>query len=475
MIFYGTSREGLHDMYPEIQKIHFVGIGGIGMSGIAEVLLTLGYKVSGSDLNRSVITERLRRRGAKVYYGHHKDNIKIPHVVVYSSAVSWQNPELMEAKRLGVPLVARAEMLAELMRLKYGIAIAGTHGKTTVTSLIASILTQGGLDPTFVVGGKVRSLRTNAKLGKGNFLVAEADESDRSFLHLSPTIAVLTNVDPEHMEQYKDYDELKNTFREFCLKIPFYGLAVFCADHPVVAALAKDFPKRCVTYGVNTKADYMAEKIRVRPFCSTFALKVMGKSLGSWRLNLMGAHHIQNALAAVAVGQELGIPLATMKRSLAQFKGIGRRLEVLYQDVAHQIIVMDDYGHHPVEIQATLGSIRQAWPRHRLVVVFQPHRYTRTKTLFKEFTRSFSGVDVLVVAPIYAASEKPIQGVTAKKLAEAIRSPQLTVHYGEESEEIIAEVWQSVRKRTIVLTLGAGDIVKIGKRLTQLLKEKGSV
>ncbi|OGQ55477.1 MAG: UDP-N-acetylmuramate--L-alanine ligase [Deltaproteobacteria bacterium RIFCSPLOWO2_02_FULL_50_16] len=458
-------------MFSHIQKIHFVGIGGIGMSGIAEVLLTLGYKVSGSDAQKTTITRRLRRRGAKVYYGHQRENLKNPHVVVYSSAIAPSNPEIVEARRLDIPLVARAEMLAELMRLKYGIAIAGTHGKTTVTSLIANILTQGGLDPTFVVGGKVKSLRTNARLGKGDFLVAEADESDRSFMHLSPTIAVVTNIDPEHMEHYRDYDELKNIFKEFCLKIPFYGVAVLCVDHPAVAAIAASFPKRFLTYGIHTKADFMAHKIKLYPFKSSFELKINGKSAGQWRINLMGSHHIQNALAAIAVGNELGIPLSSIKKGLSQFKGIGRRLEPLYKNEHQKIYVIDDYGHHPVEIRETLNAIRQTWPQARLIVIFQPHRYTRTKALFSDFTKIFDGTNELFITQIYAAGEPPIHGVSAKKLADNIHSNSFNVHYRENLNDVVHDVRGLVKKNTIVVTFGAGDVNKVGKQLSKMMKE----
>jgi UDP-N-acetylmuramate--alanine ligase len=459
-------------MYSHIQKIHFIGIGGIGMSGIAEVLLTLGYKVSGSDLKRSATTDRLKRRGAKVYYGHKKENVKDPDVVVFSSAIAKNNPERVAARHSNVPLVARAEMFAELMRLKYGVAVAGTHGKTTVTSLVAHVLTAGGLDPTCVVGGRVKSLRTNARLGKGEFLVAEADESDRSFLHLSPTIAVLTNIDEEHMEQYSDYNELKNTFRDFCLKVPFYGLAVFCVDHEAIVPLIEEFPKRFVTYGLKNKADYSAHSIQSKPLASTFELKVTGKAAGRWRLNLMGHHNIQNALAAIAVGSELGVPLSTMKKALSQFKGIGRRLEVLYKNNKHQIFILDDYGHHPVEIQATLQAVRKAWPKCRLIVVFQPHRFSRTKDLFKDFTQSFSLADHLIVTEIYAAGEVPIRGISAKNLSGKIKGKKLTVSYCETTQDIQEELKDLLMNNTVMVTLGAGDIWKIGKQMSKTMKRR---
>ncbi len=456
-------------MYNNIKHIHFVGIGGIGMSGIAEILLNLGYEVSGSDVKRSSVTRRLSRLGAKVRYGHKADHVGKAQVVVTSSAIGRANAETLEANRLGIPVIARAEMLAELMRLKYGIAVAGTHGKTTTTSLIAAILTDAAYDPTIIIGGRVRSLRSNARLGRGDYLVAEADESDGSFLHLHPTIAVVTNIDPEHLSHYKDYEELKKTFDRFCSAIPFYGAAVFCADHPAVAAIAAKFPRRHWTYGLKNKADFMAKSIRFDGPTMHFKVTFQGKALGEVALQLPGHHNVSNALAAIAVAHELGIPFSKVRQALKRFKGIGRRLEVLH--AKNGFIVVDDYAHHPVELAATLSAVKKSWKGHRIRAVFQPHRYSRTKELFKDFKEAFKDCDELIVTDIYAASEKPIVGVSGRRLAEAIKDPKNVTHLGD-LNEISRHLWESRGKKDLILTLGAGNIGGVAKELAKRAKRK---
>lgn len=457
-------------MYPTLKEIHFVGIGGIGMSGLAEILLTMGCRVTGSDLKRTPVTDRLRRRGARVFLGHRSDNVGSPQVVVTSSAVAKANSEVTQALKLGIPVIGRGEMLAELMRLKYGIAVAGSHGKTTTTSLVACVLDGGGFDPTVVIGGRVKSLKSNARLGKGDFLVAEADESDGSFLHLSPTIAVVTNIDREHMDHYRDFETLRRTFAEFVAKIPFYGVAVFCADHPETARIAAGFNKRCVTYGLKEKADYLASGIRLRAWGSEFAVKFRGAALGRVVLHHPGIHNVLNSLAAVAVGRELGMKFSDIRKALGRFRGIARRMEVLYKG---GITIIDDYGHHPEEIKATLAAARTAVRRGRLWVLFQPHRYTRTKDLFDEFAASFGEADELVLTNIYAASEEPIRGVTSEALARSIRKKgKREVLFVPRVDEIAGKILPKLKKDDVVLTLGAGDIWKAGKELARLWMQK---
>jgi UDP-N-acetylmuramate--alanine ligase len=445
-------------MFKKYQKIHFVGIGGIGMSGIAEILLTLGHKVTGSDVKRSAVTQRLARRGAKIWIGHTRDNVSGAHVVV-SSAVSDSNPEVKQAHKLGIPVVPRAEMLAELMRLKYGIAVAGTHGKTTTTSLIAQVFGKAGFDPTMIVGGKVKSLRGNARLGKGEFLVAEADESDRSFLKLSPTIGVITNIDPEHMENYRDFDHLKEAFVDFANKVPFYGSVICCLDHPVVKKIVPKIVRRVVTYG-ECEADYVAKNIEQVKDRLTFDVVHAGHELGKIRLPMAGRHHAKNALAAIAVGRELEIPFATIKSALEGFRGVARRFEVLHNSGP---IVVDDYGHHPVEIAATIAAAHEGWPDRRLIVVIQPHRYTRLRALFGEFVASLKAADSILVMDVYPAGEKPIRGATGRDLCDAIRGeyPKKFVAHTESAEKVFSTLKTWTGENDLVLFLGAGDITKI--------------
>ncbi|MCE9624497.1 MAG: UDP-N-acetylmuramate--L-alanine ligase [Deltaproteobacteria bacterium] len=453
-------------MFQRYQNIHFVGIGGIGMSGIAEVLINLGYRISGSDQKRSPITARLKKKGARIYYGHKSSHVEGAHVVVISSAVRPTNPEVVAAKKSGVPVIPRAEMLAELMRLKYGIAVAGSHGKTTTTSLVGQILTGAGLDPTMVIGGRVNSLRSNAKLGKGQFLVAEADESDGSFLKLNPTIAVITNIDPEHMEHYKDFEALKETFVEFANKVPFYGTIVACADHPTVQELIPRFQRKVVTYGLDQPADYSAEKIQQEGLRQRFQVFFRKEKLGEVVLQSPGRHSVANALAAIAAARELDVPFRKIAAALKAFRGIGRRFQVLCDD---GITVIDDYGHHPVEIRATLGALRQAFPERRLVVLFQPHRFSRTRDLFHDFTQAFGDADRVFLTEIYAAGEDPIIGVSSRALCDAMNQEKVAYH--ADKKTLFSAVLEQCQPSDVLLTLGAGDITKLGHDLAKALKK----
>ncbi len=390
-------------MYNKTKHIHFVGIGGIGMSGIAELLLNLGYQVSGSDLHSSAITENLAALGGRIHVGHHGEWVTGADVVVTSSAINPQNPEVLAARAINIPVIQRAEMLAELMRLKkFGIAIAGSHGKTSTTSMVSWILARAGLDPTVVVGGKVDSLGGNAKLGAGEFLVAEADESDGSFLKLSPVLEVVTNIDLEHLDYYRDIDHIKSIFLEFIDKIPFYGAVVLCLDDPHVADILPRIQKRIITYGLTAQADVQAEQLSAGQGRVRFQVKQHGIELGAIELAVPGRHNVYNSLAAVCIGLELAIPFAIIAGALAEYQGVQRRLQ--RKGEIDNILVMDDYGHHPTEIRATLEAVKQAWPERRLVVLFQPHRYSRTRGLYREFQTAFHLADILVMTDIYAAS-----------------------------------------------------------------------
>jgi UDP-N-acetylmuramate--alanine ligase len=459
-------------MYGKIEKIHFVGIGGIGMSGIAEVLLNLGYKVSGSDLRQSDTTERLASLGGVIYIGHARENLSNVDVVVTSTAVQTDNPEVLEARERLIPVIPRAEMLAELMRMKYGIAIAGTHGKTTTTSMVATVLTQGGIDPTIVIGGKLNTLGTNAKLGQGKFLVAEADESDGSFLKLSPTIAVVTNIDADHLDFYSGIEEIKDTFVDFVNKVPFYGLAVLCLDDRNVAEILPRVKKRFVTYGLSSQADIRATHVRLAGNSTSFVAHYKGYRMGEVTFRMPGAHNVLNALACIAVAMELDVPFAQIQEGFASFGGVGRRFQI--KGEVNGIMVVDDYGHHPAEIRATLAAGKNGWPERRLVVAFQPHRYTRTKELFDEFVTAFYDADVLVLTDIYAASEKPIPGVSAEALVTTIRKHgQKDVSYIADRETIADHLLTVIKPGDIVLTLGAGNIWQAGETLLAKLQDKG--
>jgi len=460
-------------MYRKIEKIHFVGIGGIGMSGIAEVLLNLGYGVSGSDLRSSEITERLASLGGEIFYGHARENVAKADVVVISSAVHEDNPEVIEAHERLIPVIPRAEMLAELMRMKYGIAVAGTHGKTTTTSMVATLLAKGGIDPTMVIGGRLNSLGTNARLGQGKFLVAEADESDGSFLLLSPTIAVVTNIDADHLDFYSGIEEIKDTFVEFVNKIPFYGLAVLCLDNGNVADILPLVKKRFTSYGLSTQADFRATEVKLAGFTTSFVAHHKGERLGEITFNMPGAHNVLNALAAIAVAMELDIPFATIQEGFASFGGVGRRFH--FKGEKNGIMVVDDYGHHPTEVRATLAAAKSGWGERRLVVVFQPHRYTRTKELFEEFVKAFHDADVLVLTDIYPAGETPIEGITAEALAARIRRHgQRDVTWISDREELCRHLTRILQPDDILLTLGAGNVWQVGEAMLERLPQGGA-
>jgi UDP-N-acetylmuramate--alanine ligase len=448
-------------MFSKFQHIHFVGIGGIGMSGIAEVLLNLGYRVSGSDMRRTAITDRLEKLGGTIYEGHTASNIEGAHVLVTSTAVRSDNPEVTEALRQQIPVIPRAEMLAELMRLKYGIAIAGSHGKTTTTSMTAYVLTQGGLDPTVVVGGRLNAWGSNAKLGKGDFILVEADESDKRFLKLSPAIAVVTNIDREHLDFYKDLDEIKSHFVQFVNKVPFYGAVIICLDDPNVQAIIPLITRRIISYGMTAQADISASQIEVMhdKFGSAFNIRYRGQDLGRVHLNVPGMHNVSNAMAAIAIGLDLELSFEVIASALEAFRGADRRFQIKGER-ADNILVVDDYGHHPTEIRATLAAAKSSG--RRLVTLFQPHRYTRTAALREEFARSFYDADVVLLTDIYAASEEPIEGVTAQALAEDIeRFGHRNVRYIGAVEEGAQAIAAVVQPGDLVLTLGAGSIWKV--------------
>lgn len=459
-------------MYRKSKHIHFVGIGGIGMSGIAELLLNLGYTVSGSDLSSSTITRRLADLGGAIFQGHSADWIEGADVVVTSSAISADNPEVVSAAEKNIPVIMRAEMLAELMRLKkYGIAIAGSHGKTSTTSMVSWMLSSAGLDPTVVIGGKVDALGGNAKLGSGEFLVAEADESDGSFLKLSPVVEVVTNIDMEHLDYYRDLEHIKQTFLEFIEKIPFYGTAIVCLDDENIADILPDIRRRVTAYGLTPQADVFAENMRWQQGRIRFTVRAAEKTLGDISLAPPGMHSVYNGLAAVCVGLELELDFAEIKKGLESYGGVQRRMQ--HKGERAGITVVDDYGHHPTEIKVTLEAIKQAWPQKRLVVLFQPHRYSRTKALFKEFQTCFHRADVLVMSDIYAASEQPLDGVSSECLLEAIRKHgQRQTHYIGDVAGMAEELLPLLKMDDLVLTLGAGNIVRVGEELLELLGQK---
>jgi UDP-N-acetylmuramate--alanine ligase len=458
-------------VYKKNQKIHFVGIGGIGMSGIAELLLNLHYEVSGSDLRETATTDRLTRLGGTVHKGHRAEHVQGADVVVVSSAVPPDNPEVARARAEKIPVIPRAEMLAELMRMKYGIAVAGSHGKTTTTSLIATVLAEGGMDPTMVIGGRLNSLGSNARLGGGDFLVAEADESDGSFLMLSPTVAVVTNIDPEHLDHYKDMQNLKEAFLRFVSRVPFYGLVVLCMDHPNVCGLLPQIRKRHATYGMSRQADFRARDIRREGWETRFLVVRQEEEIGEIRLRMPGLHNVSNALAAVVVGHELDLDFSVVKKGLENFEGIQRRLQIKGRQ--RGVVVVDDYAHHPAEIRATLDAARRGWDQ-RILAVFQPHRYSRTQLCFEDFLGAFHDADSVIVSDIYAAGEKELMGVHAKRLAEGIRKQgHREVHYMQGFPEIVSHLSEVCHEGDMVLTLGAGDVYRVGEMLLEDLKSRG--
>jgi UDP-N-acetylmuramate--alanine ligase len=457
-------------LFTKYKIVHFVGIGGVGMSGIAEVLHNLGYEVTGSDVKESDTTRRLRGLGMKIYIGHAASNLGYAHVVVISSAVSRENPEVIEAWKKSVPVIPRAEMLAELGRLKYGILIAGAHGKTSTTSLVATILGEGGLDPTVVIGGRLNSMGTNAKLGQGDFLVAEADESDGSFLKLNPTIAVITNIDREHMDFFRDMDVLKQAFLLFINKIPFYGTAVVCIENPYIRDLLPAIERRVITYGLSDAADMYARDIRHSGVRMEFEAVLKGESLGRFTVPIPGVHNVLNSLAAIIVGLELELTVEVIASALNSFGGIHRRFEL--KGEARGVVVFDDYGHHPSEIRATLKAAKGCFSDRRLIVLFQPHRYSRTADLMNDFAGSFGDADRLYLLPIYPAGESPIPGVSSEMLAQRIEGAgKGHARYVPDRKEMAALVLSELGSGDVLITLGAGDIYRLGEEILEGLKK----
>ncbi len=460
-------------MFAKIQRVHFVGIGGIGMSGIAEVLLNLGYKISGSDLKSSGVTQRLAGLGAITFEGHRAENIAGAEVVVTSSAIALDNPEVGEARKLHIPVIPRAEMLAELMRLKYGIAIAGMHGKTTTTSMVAAVLAAGGLDPTVVVGGRVDAMGSNARLGKSQYLVAEADESDRSFLKLSPILSVVTNIDREHMDCYRNMRDVKQAFLDFMDRVPFYGIVVACHDDPILRRLLPRVQRRVLTYGTRRGSDFhvkpgdaVFDTAEGRPV-TTFGVTYREKNLGEFLLHVPGAHNVLNATAAIAVGMGLDVPVEQIRSALQSFRGVDRRFQL--RGKAAGVSVIDDYGHHPTEIRATLAAARQCGFK-KIHVVFQPHRYTRTRDLLDEFTTAFANADSLFVLDIYAASEQPIEGITGEVLAGRIQGAKYVAGF----PVVVAAVSAAAAPGDMILTLGAGSVSQLGPMILEKLEAKAA-
>ncbi len=456
-------------MQRKVSHIHFVGIGGIGMSGIAEVLLNLGYRVSGSDLQETDMTQRLAAMGARIYYGHRQSNLHEADVVVTSTAVKNDNPEVLEAHYRSIPVIPRAEMLAELLKMKFSIAVSGMHGKTTTTSMIATLLAHGGLDPTVVIGGKLGSIGSNARLGNGELIVAEADESDGSFLKLGPSIAVITNIDREHLDYYRDIQDIKAAFLKFANLVPFYGSVVLCVDDEHVRDILPGIKRRSITYGIHRAADYQARNIRSEGASSRYDVYYRGERLGDIHLNVPGLFNVYNSMAAVAVGRELDMKFPVIREGIKAFSGVHRRLEL--KGRVNDITVIDDYGHHPTEIVATLAAAKQVW-KDRLIVVFQPHRYTRTKALFKEFLTAFYDADVLIVMDIYAASEAPIEGVNSRNLSEGIQNKgHKQVKYLGGPDQVVDYLLATARPGDAIITQGAGTVWKVGEEF--LKKAKG--
>ncbi|MDE3108470.1 MAG: UDP-N-acetylmuramate--L-alanine ligase [Acidobacteriota bacterium] len=457
--------------FRNFQRVHMVGIGGSGMSGIAEVLLTIGYAVSGSELRASPVVERLRKLGATVHEGHSAENVQGAHVVVISSAVAPDNVEVLEAQRLKIPVIPRAEMLAELMRLKFGIAVAGAHGKTTTTSMVASVLGAAGLDPTFVVGGRVNHSGSNARVGQSEYMVVEADESDRSFLLLAPVIAVVTTIDREHLDQYKSLDEIQDAFVQFLNRVPFYGEVVLCLDEPSVQAILPRVRRSAIAYGTSSQADLRIADVRLQGLSSAFRLRYRGEDLGVFHLPAPpGIHNVRNAAAAAAVALALNVPADLIRAGLAQFSGVGRRFEI--KGAYNGVTLIDDYGHHPAEIRATLEAARGCGYK-RLLVLFQPHRYTRTQKLWDDFCHSFNQADILVVTDIYAAGESPIDGVNAERLAADISAAgHKSVAYSSTLQGGIEFMLREARSGDAVLTIGAGSVGRVTDELAILFESR---
>ncbi|ACN99599.1 UDP-N-acetylmuramate--alanine ligase [Sulfurihydrogenibium azorense Az-Fu1] len=449
----------------KIRRIHFIGIGGSGMNGIAELLLNQGYTISGSDLKESYTTQRLRELGAKVYIGHSEDNVKDVDVVVYSSAVKPDNPELKKARELGIPTIPRGEMLAELMRFKYGIAIAGSHGKTTTTSMVGTVLGKTGFDPTVVIGGKLEAYGSNAKLGRGEFLVAESDESDGSFLKLTPTIVSINNIDLEHLGFYKDLEDIKNAFVEFANKVPFYGFVVANIDDENVKSIIPRIERKIIKFGLSKDADIRGYDLKL--VNGRYKFKI--NDFGEIHLSVPGIHNVYNALATISICNELGVPFCVIKESLENFKNAKRRFEIKYSD---GILVIDDYAHHPTEIKATLSAARDMYGQNRIISVFQPHRYSRVYSLFDEFVESFDIPDIVIITDIYSAGENPIEGVSGQLLADKIRQRRNNVFYVKDVNEAESLLKSIIKNGDVVLTMGAGNITQLSDNLSKYLEER---
>ena len=452
-------------------QIHFVGVGGIGMSGLAEVLVNLGYPVSGSDLRKGPVVERLEKMGVKFFEKHQKKHVTGSDVVVVSSAVRSDNPELEEARRLQIPIIPRAEMLAELMRLKYGIAVAGSHGKTSTTSMVSVLMDRAGLDPTMVIGGRLAILGSNARLGRSDFIVVEADESDRSFLRLSPVAAVVTGIDREHLEAYRDMEDLKDAFVDFANKVPFYGASLLCLDDERVQDILPRIKRRYVTYGFSPQADITADAINLSGTNSCYRLKIRGQEMGSIKLRVPGRHNVLNSLAAVGVGLELGITLEDISNGLESYSGVDRRFQVKGDHGG--ILVVDDYGHHPTEIRASLAAAKEAYGGRRTVVVFQPHRYSRVKELFDDFCRAFHQADLLLVTEIYPAGEDPLPDITGQRLADGIKvHGHRDVRFVEDMQTIPQMLINQLQEGDLVMTLGAGSVTSLSDELAEMIRER---
>jgi UDP-N-acetylmuramate--alanine ligase len=457
-------------MMKTIKNVHFVGIGGIGMSGIAEILLSQGFTISGSDLNKTEVTDRLESLGIKIYEGHSSENLKEADVVVFSSAVNLDNPEVKAAIERNIPVIKRSEMLAECMRMKYGIGIAGTHGKTTTTSMVGLVLTEAGIDPTIIVGGKLSGLGgTNARLGKGEYIVVEADEFDRTFLKLAPVIAALTTLEKEHLDTYKDLEDIKGAFIEFANKVPFFGFVVLCLDEPALQDIIPLINKKIFTYGLTPQADIRAIDITHKENSSEYTLIYQGKELGKIKLNIPGLHNVRNSLVAVTIAHEMGVDFKVIKNALESFTGVYRRFEKKFDK---DVMVIDDYGHHPTEINVTLDGIRRGWNR-RLVAVFQPHLFSRTRDFYSEFGRSFLNSDIFICTDVYPAREKPIEGITGELIANAAKKfGHKNVFYEPDKTKVPDLLKKIYQEGDIIITLGAGDIWKFGEKFFEFLNQK---
>jgi UDP-N-acetylmuramate--alanine ligase len=454
-------------MFEKIKKIHFVGIGGSGMCGIAELLINMGYHVSGSDMAESENVARLRGLGAEIAIGHNMENLKNPHVVVVSSAIDKSNCEVTQALEMNIPVIPRAEMLTELMRLKYALCVAGTHGKTTTTSMAGLILHHAGMDPTVVVGGRFNNLKCNAKIGGGEFIVAEADESDGSFMHFSPAISIVTNIDDDHMDYYKNMDNLKQTFVAFLNKVPFYGFSVICGDDPNLRNILPLLNRPYKTYGLSEKNDYVAADVELGAEKSTYKVKRGAEFLGEITINCSGMHNVTNSLAACVAATEIGIEFAVIKKALGEYRGVGRRLERIGSE--NNITVYDDYAHHPTEIALSLKSVKEIYPDNKLVAIFQPHRFTRTRDLFKKFPPSLEIADIVYVTDIYPAGEQPIEGVSSSLVVDEFQD-QNKVKYISDTEKMLSDIRETLSSGGICITLGAGNVYKFGTHLLEQAK-----